>query len=129
MAMKGQFMIDKILVIGAILLFSARANAFELKEDSPEERCGGTPKIHECVKQCKQIGMYSGGNESDLSPLYVKYCNSVCDDYMDYCLSHDGAAMVFPDYAPSSIGKILTLWCLKEPAKVRKYRAIADCRE
>jgi len=37
----------------------------------------------------------------------------MCADQKPFCLAHDGVAIQVPDIAPSSMGKLETLFCAK----------------
>jgi hypothetical protein len=82
--------------------------AFELKEETPTERCD----VAACNKDCvKYYG--SAGVTGDYGPLPIAVCQSMCADQKPFCLAHDGVAIQVPDIAPSSMGKLETLFCAK----------------
>jgi hypothetical protein len=82
--------------------------AFELKEETPTERCD----VAECNKDCvKYYG--SPGVTGDYGPLPIAVCQSFCVDQKPFCLAHDGVAIQVPDIAPSSMGKLEILFCAK----------------
>jgi uncharacterized protein len=85
--------------------------AFELKEETPTERCDVAACNNDCVK-------YYGSADSvgDYGPLPIAVCQSMCADQKPFCLAHDGIAIQVPDIAPSSMGKRETLFCAKNKA-------------
>jgi hypothetical protein len=97
------------------LLFSTMTlgnlSAFELKEETPAERCDVTACNGDCVK-------YYGSADSvgDYGPLPIAICQGMCADQKPFCLAHDGVTIQAPDIAPSSMGKYETLFCAKNRA-------------
>jgi uncharacterized protein len=82
--------------------------AFELKEETPTERCD----VAACNADCaKYYGSADG--PGDYGPLPIAVCQSMCADQKPFCLAHDGVAIQAPDIAPSSMGKLETLFCAK----------------
>jgi hypothetical protein len=84
------------------------AFAFELKEETPTERCDVAACNADCIK-------YYGSPDSpgDYGPLPIAVCQSACADQKPFCLAHDGVAIQAPDIAPSSMGKLEILYCAK----------------
>jgi uncharacterized protein len=82
--------------------------AFEFKEETPTERCD----VAACNADCaKYYGSPDG--PGDYGPLPIAVCQSMCADQKPFCLAHDGVAIQAPDIAPSSMGKLETLFCAK----------------
>jgi hypothetical protein len=82
--------------------------AFELKEETPAQRCDLAACNGDCVK-------YYGTADSvgDYGPLPIAICQGMCAEQQPFCLAHDGVAIQVPDIAPSSMGKYEVLFCTK----------------
>jgi hypothetical protein len=94
------------------LLFSTMipggVSAFELKEETPAQRCDLAACNADCVKDYG-----SADSVGDYGPLPIAICQGMCADQRPFCLAHDGVAIQTPDIAPSSMGKYEVLFCAK----------------
>jgi hypothetical protein len=101
--------------IAFFILLGSPAVALELQEETPEQRCD----VGKCKADCiVDYGAASAENKNDpyhrdYGPIGTAMCNQSCDDQRTYCLKHAGTDVSVPDWAPSSMGKMMTLYCLK----------------
>jgi uncharacterized protein len=89
----------------------------ELKEETPQERCD----IGACNKSC--IDTY----RADYEAVGVAVCQDMCGEQRQYCTAHDGGGIDFPDIAPSSMGKLMYLFCVKKYQRAVELGVKSDC--
>jgi uncharacterized protein len=96
--------------------------ALELKEETPAQRCD----VAKCNADCVVIyGPVSEATKDepyhkDHGPIGIAMCKEDCDTQRTFCLSHDGTSVEAPDWAPSSMGKMMNLYCRKQPKEQRQ---------
>jgi hypothetical protein len=109
-------------VIAFFLLLSSQAIALELQEETPTQRCA----VETCYSDCTAIygpataETSKDENHRDYGPVGIAMCKQSCDIQRTSCLSHPGTSVQVPDWAPSSMGKMMTLYCFKQPKDQRR---------
>src|ERR1700686_1344255 len=108
-------------VIAFFLLLSSQAIALELQEETPTQRCAVETCYSDCVMGYGPATAETSKDEyhRDYGPVGIAMCKQSCDIQHTSCLSHPGTSVQVPDWAPSSMGKMMTLYCLKQPKELR----------
>jgi hypothetical protein len=106
MAMKEEDTMLRSLITAALLLSVSSAVAFELKEETDDQRCTqGT-----CVADCLRNGDVAPRQYSTM--WKTGYCPEHCRDLQTYCLRHPGCTVQPPPpVAQKDVAKVLTIWC------------------